>query len=280
MGEQEGGGEDCWIYMHMPYSGGNGVRELLVERLRDEEALFDTVQWRKGRSYAMNLMGQSRWRVLHGGCVESLRQYGGKKCKWFTVFSHPIARLLAAFQHCREDPDDPSCPTTVSSGGQSPDLLAFAEHWGNRALRQFAMYNISSDAASDWAAASGRGKSLPSWDLVAEYLGRHGDADDESGSELDAFLETAQDTLRSKYDAVGVVESFGATLQLFDKALGIPGVKWSAEMNAPPDGALRREVMLEAMGDPRIQHYLRLDIRLYELALEIFQEQASHYGVL
>lgn len=80
----------------------------------------------------------SRWNVAHGGCTEALRRHAHGTCKWFTVFRHPIARLVSAFYHCRESPGDPLC-ASEGAGAGGMDLVHFAEHWGNYALRQFAL---------------------------------------------------------------------------------------------------------------------------------------------
>lgn len=84
----EGEEQVCWILMHMERSGGGTVRQIASEFWRKGGLTFDTVQWRRGDSHAADIM-KSHWKLLHGGCVEALRNDKTRLCKWLTIFRHP-----------------------------------------------------------------------------------------------------------------------------------------------------------------------------------------------
>lgn len=277
--EEEDDGEACWIFMHMEKSGGGGARQVAAEHMRKESLVFDTVQWRRGDSFAADIM-TSHWRLLHGGCVEALRnESAGRQCKWVTIFRHPVSRLLSAYDHCRKAPKDPLCPAPKSA-----DLATFAERWGNFAMRQFALAEVSPSTVKRWANSghvSATGSSV--WYLFKEYLTRGGVAEDEV---LEGMLEGVQGLLSTRYAAVGIAEEIDTTMALFDRALPMGGLDWSAslaELESETDGEYDMRgsaTFRRALANPRVASALRLDMLLYEHAVNVFNEQVARYGVL
>lgn len=269
----------CWVFMHMRHSGYDSARRTLVQRWKGKEVVFDSVQWRRGEEYAAVLMNQTRWSLIHGGYVEALRRRVGRTCKWFTLFRHPVARLLSHFHHCQESAGDPLCPMNTLYNRGSLDLFAFAKYWGNQTLRQFALVEVSSSAAEAWVGSAGKNKSLPSWNLVREYLRRNIRRNDRPDAELDVLLRSVQNTLRTSYAAIGIAEDFNTSMRLFDRALSMPGLDWSTISDDLSDNYSLEGSSLESLVDARITNLLRLDILLYEYALELFRQQASEYDV-
>lgn len=278
--EEEG---ECWILMHMEKSRGGAVRQIASDFWRKEELVFDTVQWRRGDSYAEYVMS-SHWKLMHGGCVETLRnteeEEGARPCKWLTVFRHPVARLLSAYDHCREAPQDPLCPPT-----KSKDLAAFAERWGNFAMRQFALASVSQSAVKEWAARDQVSRGVSVWYLVKEYLTRDGGAED---AVLEGLLQPVKDLLSTQYAAVGIATELDATMRLFEKALSVEGLGWVSswsmlrmhhiEHDFEYD-IIKSAAFRDALANPRIASALRLDVLLYDHALSVFQKQILRYGV-
>lgn len=270
--------ETCWIFMHMEKSGGGLARSIATERWRRDELIFDTVQWRRGDDFAEDVMTRFHWRLLHGGCVEALRKREGRMCKWFTVFRHPVARLISAFDHCLEAPKDPICVST-----QTSSLAEFAEQWGNFALRQFAMSAVSTNAVKEWAATSRKRGGGSAFFLLKEYLSRGGVGGDAA---IEHMLEPVQELLSSQYAAVGIAEDMDTTMRLFDKALSMSELNWSSSLElrvAAGIGELCDDVgktaLKEALADDRIVSALNLDILLYEHAVQVFREQVVRFGV-
>lgn len=62
------------------------------------------------------------------------RRYGGERCQGFTMFRHPIPRVVSAYFYCKKAPEDPLCATSVMRA-KNVDLLTFVQHWGNFGLR-------------------------------------------------------------------------------------------------------------------------------------------------
>lgn len=278
--ESEEEEELCWIFMHMDRSGGAAVRQIATERWRKDELVFDTVQWRRGDRYAEDVM-VSHWKLLHGGCVEALRNDEARRCKWLTIFRHPVARLLSAYDHCREAPRDPLCPPTKSA-----DLETFAERWGNFAVRQFALAAVSPSAVKEWAARDRIPQGTSVWYIIKEYLTRGGVSLEDAVLEKDV-LESIQKTL-STYAAVGIATELDATMSLFDKALPMEGLGWSSSLPklSKQDDAQDVQYDIEgsekfraALANPRISSALRLDILLYDHAVRVFQGQLAHYNI-
>ena len=285
--EEEGGGEEekveeeevCWILMHMEKSGGGAARQIASKHWRRDELVFDTVQWRRGDGYAEDVVA-SHWNLLHGGCVEALRSEKARPCKWLTIFRHPVARLLSAYDHCREAPKDPLCPPA-----KSKNLASFAEQWGNFAMRQFALAQVPASAVKEWAARGRVPKGTSVWYLVKEYLTRAGVPEDEV---LGGLLPSVRDLLDTQYAAVGIASELDATMRLFDKTLRMKGLDWSSSL---PKVRMQDEeedleyddvdsaTFREALANPRIASAIRLDIELYDHAVRVFQKQADEYGI-
>lgn len=269
----------CWIYMHMEKSGGDLIRNVATEHWRRDALIYDNVQWRRGVDYAMDVKAHFHWRLLHGGCVEALRQYEGRSCKSFTVFRHPVARLLSAFNHCKEASQDPLCLSTSTM-----DLETFAERWGNFALRQFAMATVSADVVKEWATRTPRQGGKSAWFLLREFL-QHGRGPHEAG--LEDLLEPVKKVLSTEYVAVGIVEEIDTTMRLFDKALSMPKVDWSASLAErltvnSSDGesdVLEEKALVSALKNKRILAAVKLDVLLYEHAVGVFREQVERHGI-
>eukprot|EP00752_Nemacystus_decipiens_P008259 g7385.t1 len=276
---RKGDDDACLILLHMEKSGGGAVRQIASEFWRKDEHVFDTVQWRRGDSYAEDVMN-SHWKLLHGGCAETLRNDKARRCRWLTIFRHPVARLLSAYDHCRVAPKDPLCPPT-----KSKDLASFAERWGNFAMRQFALASVSQSAVKEWAARAQVPRGVSVWYLVKEYLTRGGVAEDVV---LESTLKSVQDLLSTEYAAVGIAAELDTTMRLFEKALWGGGPGWSSSLSTLR--AQDREQDLEyddpksatfrdALANPRISAALRVDILLYEHALRVFKKQVAHHGI-
>lgn len=57
--------------------------------------------WLLGDRYANTMLKRNSTYIL-GEYVESLWPYReGRDCKWFTMFRHPIPRLVSAFFFCK-----------------------------------------------------------------------------------------------------------------------------------------------------------------------------------
>ncbi len=277
-------GEECWVFMHMGQGGGEIARQIAIERWsKDGPRLFDTVQWRRGdHSHQADAMG-SQWRLLHGGCVESLRGVSrARSCKWMVLFRHPVGRLLAAYDHCRwHAPEDPVCPPRTT---ERTDLTTFAERWGNFAMRQFAMGAVPPTNVNEWAARNRVPRDASLWYLVREYLTRGGEITEDEA--LRGMLQPVKELLSADYAAVGIAAELSTTMHLFDEALPMEGLGWfsswsklRAKEGEEDHDWIGSAAFRGALANSRIMSALRLDILLYEHAERVFKGQVKQYGI-
>lgn len=77
------------------------------------------IRWKMGSGYlvifAHEMVSVDVCYVVAGGYPEALRlePTARTKCQWFTMFRHPIARLVSAFYFCRAVPKDQACASEV-----------------------------------------------------------------------------------------------------------------------------------------------------------------------
>lgn len=216
------------------------------------------------------------------------------------VYSYFYARFshLCSLSSPREDPSDQLCASEFASS-RNVDLVTFARHWGNFALRQFALGFVSHDEVKDFLVSPDGGGAMgltedqvdlmPGWYMLKLFLNdRSGVADETAPEEtrLENMVRPVVDLLRDNYAVVGILEDWNATLSLFDTALGMPGMTWHEEFER--SGKLnvdtrfkgeKQDVLQQALSDPEIEKHLSLDLRLYGQAVEIFRQQSRSYGI-
>lgn len=264
---------------------------------------YGSDEWRQGEGFTESefvpQLGK-KYRIATGGYVEALRRSPGltERCRFFTMFRHPVRRVVSAYYYCRQQKHswDPLCASSVVDSTQV-DLVSFARHWGNYALRQFAMGMVPADDVlryvdsivdEDRTLHNVPVDHIPSWLLLKLFLrdkyGGQG-ANENDDAALSDMLGIVQNTLRDNYTAIGVVEEFDATMSLFDAA-AIPGTKWRATFRA--QGAANRNdkseteesaALQQALLSDDIKKYLRLDIVLYDHAVAVFHDMLRRHGI-
>lgn len=294
--------DKCWIFTHLQKCGGTTVKNILHDYWGPKFTIYDSAQWKQGEafteSFASTLASEAGWTIAAGGYPEALRRTtavgADDKCQWFTVFRHPVSRMVSAYYYCREDPTDQLCAShfTLST---LVDLATFAKHWGNFAVRQFALSLMSFDDVTDYLLSpEGGGLTkekvlpIPGWYMLKLYLddqdgAGYGDIPDAAMYEM---LRPVQELIRDRYAVVGILEQFNTTLSLLDAALDMPGLDWHKAFERRGkenvDARFERqkqEAIVEALTDSEIKKYIRLDLLLYEHAVDVFRDQAKLYGL-
>lgn len=293
---------ECWTFTHQVKAGGSTVKAMLRNMWGPQYFTYGDREWHRGDAYAQSiaedLVYGRNHSVVAGGYVESLRRSSdvGSKCKWFTVFRHPISRLVSAYYFCKVTG---TCASELVNANQV-DITAFAKHWGNRALRQFVLSFVSIDDVIDYSRTDAvlnhlpptvkRPNSIPGGFFVQMYLEDRTHAPNSDDSHPDAvlyaMLQPVQDMLRDQYSAIGILEEYDTTLSIFNAALDMPGVDWHEAFKSVGHVNVNDEykdervaTLAEAWTNSEVKHYLQLDILLYEHALAIFQQQASAYNI-
>lgn len=295
--------QGCWVFNHMVKSGGSTIKRLLhkfskLNQVRRQE--FANKMWlqgSKGRENGEEII-QENSGLVFGGYAEGLRATGGSDdCKWFTIFRHPVSRLVSAYFYCKfVNRKDPLCAQhTIDL--DTIDLESFAEHWGNYGLRQFVLGFVPTDEIlTSFAARECDG--CPGWYIVKQHLetSPHWTLNNTSGASpsaspmhshsLNGYLGPAREIISSGYAAVGILEDIETTMRLFDSALGMPNFNWTVESSR--QGAVNVDnqrkdeedaVLLQASTNPAVQEFIWLDLVLYEHARSVHAKQVGQYGL-
>ena len=298
----------CWIFMHLQKCGGSTVKRILKQSFGRRLVTYDSIQWKSGSEligrFGDTLVAGDEWDVVAGGYPEALRCLPAvnKKCQWFTMFRHPISRMVSAYYYCKKSSRDIACGSEIVKA-EVVDLTTFAKHWGNFALRQFALGLVAVDDVMEYWRSDAAREQLPpkvnplnrigGWYLLEKYLdnkflehqlttSQHVEIPDEAMYEM---IQPVQDLLRDRY-TVGILEEFNTTLSLFDVALDMPGVDWhkqyvrqGAKNVDTKFGEEKSAALVEAWTNSEIKQYMRLDLVLYEHAVDVFHQQARAYGL-
>lgn len=286
---QLGGKEGCWVFTNQAKAGGTTINHILKQWTADQglpkPGLFDNWWYAKGVK-TMKEFDLASHDITTGEYAEALRPYStGDKCQWFTVFRHPVARLVSAYFYCKHSAWDPICTTNVYRDGEI-DLLTFAELWSNYGLRTFAAgYVLPTQVFQSNAAKQCR--KCPVWYKLKGYLEELRQSDSKFVDEtMVQFLAPAQELLRTQYKAVGILENFNSTMHLFNRALEMPGMDWPAAFvrqgvaNKDKASAAEEHAALElARTDSSIKQFLLLDLLLYEQAVDVHKQQLADHDL-
>ena len=289
----------CWVFMHLPKTGGSTVKKIISENFKERSVLYDTFQYKKGKPYleyfANNLLNSNNWDIAVGSYTDVVQSVNAvdKKCKAFTVFRHPISRMVSAYYYCKTSIRDNLC-ASMFLDAQSNDLLTFAKHWGNYALRQFAFTLVPIENVMEYSQTESAKKivspvkmgMVPGWYLFRMYLNHVNDYNnmDIPDAPLYHMLQPVQDLLRERY-TIGILEEFNTTLHLFDTTLDMP-MKWTEQYaiygSKNKEKVHKDEEMAsleEAWTNSEIKKYMYLDLVLYEHAVDVFNQQVKEYGI-
>ena len=303
--------DKCWIFTHLQKSGGSTVKGMLRETWCPKCGIYDSRHWKKGDNM-LEAIGEviangEEWNVIAGGYTEALRRSDsvGEQCQWFTVFRHPIPRMVSAYYYCKQNYKDQLCASKFLSADHV-DLETFAKHWGNFAMRQFALNLVSADDVVRFSktdtfqerlppVSNKKVGNVPGWYLLKMYLDDQswttsgvGEYTPNHDAALYEMLQPVQNLLRDKYTAVGILEEFNTTLSLFDAALEMPGVHWhnlfkskgQVRVGADMYAQEKAETLAEAWTSSEIKKYMALDIMLYDHAVAVFGQQTRAYGIV
>lgn len=289
--------DKCWIYTHLQKCGGSTVKKILFDYWGKKSTTYDSGQWKLGdkstEGIAKNLASKTGLNVAAGGYTEALRRtdaFANDKCRWFTVFRHPVSRMVSAYYYCRQDPTDQLCASAVVPA-RTNDLEAFAKHWGNYAVRQFALNLVTfGEVVDDLSTRLPPAVlKLPGWYMLKRHFHERGGSTElgrTSNASMFAMLQPVQDLLRDRYVAVGLLEEFNTTLSLFNVALDMPGMDWHREFaNVGKENvdvhhaSEKREDLKEALTNSEIKKHMWLDLLLYDHAVQVFHAQAQQYGL-
>lgn len=129
---------------------------------------YSAKTWTQGTERAQSFWDEG-YPITVGGYTEIFRARGAADCKWFTVFRHPLPRLVSAYMYCRSPMvKDQLCGSKIVNA-REVDIVTFAQHWGNFGLRQFALAFVLPEEVTNSPLAKECPRCAP-WYLVKQYL--------------------------------------------------------------------------------------------------------------
>ena len=285
-GEQTG---KCWVYNHLPKAGGTTIIHILQKIWGDRISLYGAGNWMKGdhflKYFAENFyekVEDGKKNVLVGAYVEALMKPGFSitKCKKFTVFRHPVSRMISAYYYCKYRGTDSLCGSQVIDN-KNIDLVSFAKHWGNFAMRQFILSYFSYDDVLDYADEHNIEPTVDVWYKLKNFMGSEDGAIYEH--EMYELIEPVKEYISNNY-VIGILENFNNTLELFDYELDMTLVNWKYEYslqglaNKNKYDEEKKLSILDAFSNEHheIYKYMELDIILYEHAVSVFNRQVNN----
>lgn len=221
------------------------------------------------------------------------------------VGASPVSRVVSAYFYCQRNHRDTLCASMVLDA-ETTDLVTFAKHWGNFGLRQMSLGFVIPEkvmaATVDDSMCTLDGENIcPAWYRLKIFLQNQADetAQIKGGSAafvgdsgvyemwMHRFLRPVQEVLSSEYAAVGLVEQWDKSMDLFNKALKVPNFNWSSTFrsrgrsnsNSQNEGE-QAQALRRYLWDPELRNILWLDILLYDYAVGIFNRQIHEYGVV
>lgn len=68
-------GTKCWIFTHMPKSGGSTIRDLMRDKWGTDKCIkYGNPEWKYGEEHAVRML-RGKWRIFAGSHAEALRRY-------------------------------------------------------------------------------------------------------------------------------------------------------------------------------------------------------------
>jgi len=289
--------KNCWVFSHLQKSGGSSIKTILKRGCTScAKFIYDSPQWCGGRAVLDRFIDRqpNRNTVIMGGYTEALRLDPiFNHCTWFTMFRHPIPRLVSAFFYCKKMPGDRCCGTKKMPTEAHHDITSFAKHWGNFAVRQLALGFIPADDVVDYIQAT-KGPEFhcrqdSGWYWLKLYFEGNRTYPTSIYHEEGAMyvmLQRIKELLSKRFTAIGILEEFNTTISLFETALVIPGLDWHMEFS--DIGARNvdkmykdqeKKLLAESWTNSELKSYINIDLELYQHAVDVFRQQTQFHGV-
>eukprot|EP00903_Cladosiphon_okamuranus_P015030 g13906.t1 len=257
--------EYCTLFNHMVKSGGSTIKDKLEEGAKQDN-VSPPAMCLNGIGQEQTCLDAMNNAPVIAGYAELLRyplESIGRSCEYFTVMRHPIDRLVSAFFYCPGDHDPQDRPKKWCGYVEDPEpvttrLRDFAEfNWKNKAFRQMTFGLFCPPMAFCEQAKPGAQQAVHEpggWELLKQ---------------VEAIL--------GSYTAVGILEHWDLSMQLFDARVKSPVTNWQNIHKSNPGkmSDLREQVYQWAHMSPEIHRIMATDMLLYDYALSVFKLQTA-----
>lgn len=233
----------------------------------------------------------------------------------------PISRVVSAYYYCvKTNPRDQLCADFHMKRAENKNFMGFVRHWGNYGLMQFVPAFLALEdmtAQENWASLSEdtvcistnergtkvfdttRPRFCPGWYRLKLFVESRRMRDAQGNQSpcastmaplnqlwMHRFLQPAMRLLSEAYTAVGILEQWDASMQLFQSSLKLPNMNWRGAFGNTGKTKVNlhfhdaeQETLRRAWHDPGVRELLWLDILLYDHAVSVFKKQAAEYGI-
>ena len=147
---------------------------------------------------------------------------GQRACYQITVVRDPVTRLVSSWEYCKSFGNDQLCATKHQAAGPA-SILEWAWHQ-RRYLQLQLLVNAEDIQAGCWWAQRQRIEKRFDVDIRNNGIGVPADAQ-KQGYLNRQLQEKSFAALRSEVSAVGLVENFSKSLELFECVTGLPFVQ-------------------------------------------------------
>ncbi|XP_070558880.1 uncharacterized protein [Ptychodera flava] len=221
-------------------------------------------------------------------------EFNRRNCSYFTLIRDPYERLISCHEFCKRALGDPLC---AASDARKLTLKEWALHQGSYFFRQlqFKPTYVCSDKIMRENIAPKIKK--------AKYLGRNAVhppcwyrhklfLDDAlNDMEKEVLLNYFLDNLKNWFTVIGITEEYRTTLGLLQQAYNLPfrdlcmnliSMKGLYKVDGKPATPQSKQELIqklkaELQADPEINRTLYYDVKIYEKAREIFEEEKKQY---
>ena len=276
----------CLVYLHQNKAGGTTMKAVLREKLRPPVAgarrgRFGQCAYGEYRTngcwppkYWSGAGGVERWLfygdavmgMLGAGWLGSVR--GGSRCRAFTLFREPTARLVSAWGFCKRARSDELCGTKALDA-RNATLRQWARHWRHFATTQLDLAPGRRPDRRRLEAAYDDDDEGAAFHTDAVWVARR-DARGDAANDAAAARLAARVAAGSLFAFVGVLERAEDTARSWDVLLPLrDGSSWrdafaGKRHNADPGARAAPEP--DARRDAEVQRYLAADYALYRAA--------------
>ncbi|XP_070566391.1 uncharacterized protein [Ptychodera flava] len=289
--------DPTFIFVHNQKSGGTTLKKC-IDRVTTEKKMakyvgvYDRVVSQVIRK--VNLQ-QNRSKFYAGeNTFEMCDEFNRWNCSYFTLIRDPYERLISCHEFCKHALKDPLC---AASDARKLTLKEWALHQGSYFFRQLQFkptYVCSGKIMRENIAPKIK---------RAKYLGRNAVRppcwyrhklfldDALNDTEKEALLNYFLDNLKNWFTVIGITEEYRTTLGLLQQAYDLPfqdlcrnliSKKGLYKVNGTRASPKSKQELIqkrkaELQADPEINRALYYDIKIYEKAREIFEEEKKQY---
>lgn len=232
------------LFEHVPKCGGTSIVNYLVSHYGNDQVYY--IRGDRARAYIdhfKRLTGQERnkYRLIFGHGAHHLLECVAESWIKLTVLRNPVQRIISHYHYVLRTPDHYLYQKVTSEG---------------LTLKAYATRGLSGELRNN---------------LVCRFTGL---AAEDAERHPEDSVERAIQTLREKYDVVGVLAHLEAAMDLLKEKAGFTKAFGSRKLNST-----RYQVPLASIPESTksaIAEVNSLDMRLYERVLSIAPKEVGH----